>query len=101
VCFQCVTDWTLGSISEIQTLPSEIPYSERAGYEGTKSDDTFLHFENFCRSGLSHLGIKHSQDINLQGIWKEAEPFAVCQFHLFCYSNYCHFNDSKSFLYSV
>ncbi|ESW21258.1 hypothetical protein PHAVU_005G055600 [Phaseolus vulgaris] len=70
------TDWTLGSISEIQTLPSEIPYSERAGYEGTKSDDTFLHFENFCRSGLSHLGIKHSQDINLQGIWKEAEPFA-------------------------
>lgn len=78
--FQCVTDWTLGSISAIQNLPSEIPCSERAGSEGIKSDGKFLHFENFCQSGLSHLGIKHSHDINLKGIWKEAEPFAVCQF---------------------
>jgi len=67
-------------MSEIQTSPSEIPCSERAGCEWIKSDDTFLHFENFCRSGLSHLGIKQSHDINLQGIWKEAEPFAVSQF---------------------
>ncbi|CAJ1958009.1 unnamed protein product [Sphenostylis stenocarpa] len=70
------TDETLGSISETQTLPSEIPCSQRAGCEGIKSDDKFSHFENFCESGLSRLGIKHSDDINLQGIWKEAEPFA-------------------------
>ncbi|XP_027920258.1 methyltransferase-like protein 25 isoform X3 [Vigna unguiculata] len=74
--FVSKTDWTLGSISEIQNLPSEIPCSEGAGGEGIKSDDKFLHFENFCQSGLSHLGIKHSHDINLEGIWKEAEPFA-------------------------
>lgn len=67
-------------MSEIQTLPGEIPSNERAGCEVIKSDDKLSHFENFCQSGLSHLGIKHSQDINLQGIWKEAEPFAVCQF---------------------
>ncbi|KAG5000481.1 hypothetical protein AAZX31_08G171100 [Glycine max] len=70
------TDGILGSMSEIQTLPGEIPSNERAGCEVIKSDDKLSHFENFCQSGLSHLGIKHSQDINLQGIWKEAEPFA-------------------------
>ncbi|KOM42594.1 hypothetical protein LR48_Vigan05g019800 [Vigna angularis] len=70
------TDWTLGSISAIQNLPSEIRCTERAECEGIKSDSKFLHFESFCQSGLSHLGIKHSHDINLEGIWKEAEPFA-------------------------
>nr|KYP49102.1 Uncharacterized protein C12orf26 isogeny [Cajanus cajan] len=78
----------LGSASEIQTLTGEIPSNERAGCEGIKSDDKFSHFENFCHSGLSHLGIKHSNDINLQGIWKEAEPFSVCHFQfllLFCF----------------
>ncbi|XP_027342330.1 protein RRNAD1 isoform X2 [Abrus precatorius] len=70
------TEGIFGSASEIVALPSEIPSNERAGCEGIKSDDKFLHFENFCQSGLSHLGIKHSHDINLQGTWKEAEPFA-------------------------
>ncbi|XP_020233428.1 methyltransferase-like protein 25 [Cajanus cajan] len=70
------TEGILGSASEIQTLTGEIPSNERAGCEGIKSDDKFSHFENFCHSGLSHLGIKHSNDINLQGIWKEAEPFS-------------------------
>ncbi|TKY49344.1 RRNAD1 protein [Spatholobus suberectus] len=64
------------SETEWKTLPSEIPSNERVGCEGVKSDDKFSHFENFCQSGLSHLGIEHSHDINLQGIWKEAEPFA-------------------------
>ncbi|RYR50286.1 hypothetical protein Ahy_A07g036890 isoform C [Arachis hypogaea] len=61
---QCVTD-------EILAPPIEV----QAGCGGTKSRDTFLHFENFCHSGLSHLGIKLSNDVNLKGIWKEAEPF--------------------------
>ncbi|XP_061353972.1 uncharacterized protein LOC133298658 isoform X2 [Gastrolobium bilobum] len=67
------TEGISGSTSEIQALPSESNGS--AGCEGTKFDDKFSNFENFCQSGLSHLGIKCSHDINLQGIWKEAEPF--------------------------
>ncbi|KAK7272681.1 hypothetical protein RJT34_29431 [Clitoria ternatea] len=70
------TEGTLGFASEIQATPSEISSNERAGCEGIKSDGRFSHFENFCQSGLSHLGIKHSHDTNLQVIWKEAEPFA-------------------------
>ncbi|KAK7243942.1 hypothetical protein RIF29_38756 [Crotalaria pallida] len=69
-------DGIMTFVSEVQALPSEIPSRVRAGDDGTKSNKEFLLFENFCQSGLSHLGLKHSLDINLQGIWKEAEPFA-------------------------
>ncbi|KAL4293955.1 protein RRNAD1 isoform X2 [Arachis ipaensis] len=62
---------TESETDEILAPPIEV----QAGCGGTKSRDTFLHFENFCHSGLSHLGIKLSNDINLKGIWKEAEPF--------------------------
>lgn len=68
-----------GFASETQALPNEIPSKESAGCEETRIDNKFSHFENFCQSGLSHLGIEHSHDVNLEGIWKEAEPFAVCQ----------------------
>ena len=90
---QCVTDGILASPTEIQALPSEVPSNERAGCQGTKSADKSSLFENFCDSGLSHLGIKLSHDINLKGIWKEAELFSVRQFEilpLFQSSNVCH-----------
>jgi hypothetical protein len=77
---QCVTEGIFDSASETQTLSGEISSNERAECEGIKIDNKFSNFDNFCQSGLSHLGIKHSHDVNLQGIWKEAEPFAVCQF---------------------
>ncbi|KAK2423226.1 protein RRNAD1 [Trifolium repens] len=70
------TEGIFGSASETQTLSGEISSNERAECEGIKIDNKFSNFENFCQSGLSHLGIKHSHDVNLQGIWKEAEPFA-------------------------
>ncbi|KAL5079102.1 hypothetical protein RYX36_007523 [Vicia faba] len=70
------TGGTFGSASENQTLPGEISSNESAGCEGTKTDNSFENFEKFCQSGLSHLGIKRSNDVNLQSIWKEAEPFA-------------------------
>jgi len=76
---QCVAEGTFGSASETQTLSGEIS-NESAEYEGIKIDNKFSNFENFCQSGLSHLGIKHSHDVNLEGIWKEAEPFSVRQF---------------------
>lgn len=74
---QCVKAVIFGFASETQALPNEIPSKESA--EETRIDNKFSHFENFCQSGLSHLGIEHSHDVNLEGIWKEAEPFAVCQ----------------------
>ncbi|MED6199173.1 hypothetical protein PIB30_073411 [Stylosanthes scabra] len=62
---------TESETDEILAPPIEV----QAGCGGTKSSDKFLLFENFCNSGLSHLGIRLSNDINLKGIWKEAEPF--------------------------
>lgn len=79
---QRVTGGTFGSASETQTLPGEISSNESTGCEGIKIDNNFENFEKFCLSGLSHLRIEHSNDVNLQSIWKEAEPFAVCQFLL-------------------
>ncbi|CAJ2659290.1 unnamed protein product [Trifolium pratense] len=70
------TEGIFGSASETQTLSGEISSNERAECEGIKIDSKSSNFESFCQSGLSHLGIKHSHDVNLQGIWKEAEPFA-------------------------
>ncbi|CAL0326433.1 unnamed protein product [Lupinus luteus] len=64
------------SVLDIHALPSEIHSNAKAGCDGTKSDNKFLLFENFCRSGLSHIGIEQSLDINLQSIWMEAEPFS-------------------------
>jgi len=77
---QCVAEDTFGSASETQTLSGEISSNESAEYEGITIDNKFSNFENFCQSGLSHLGLKHSHDVNLQGTWKEVEPFSVCQF---------------------
>lgn len=77
---QCVTEGTFGSASDSQTLPGEISSNESSGCEGIKINNKFSNFEKFCQSGLSHLGIEHSDDVNLQCIWKEAEPFAVCRF---------------------
>lgn len=77
---QCVAEGTFGSASETQTLSGEISSNESAEYEGIQIDNKFSNFENFCQSGLSHLGLTHSHDVNLQGIWKEVEPFSVCQF---------------------
>ncbi|PNY10766.1 protein RRNAD1-like, partial [Trifolium pratense] len=70
------TEGISGSASETQTLSGEISSNERAECEGIKIDSKSSNFESFCQSGLSHLGIKNSHDVNLQGIWKEAEPFA-------------------------
>ncbi|KEH38366.1 protein RRNAD1 isoform X3 [Medicago truncatula] len=67
---------TFGSASETQTLSGEISSNESAEYEGIKIDNKFSNFENFCQSGLSHLGLKHSHDVSLQGTWKEVEPFS-------------------------
>ncbi|KAE9585071.1 putative Methyltransferase domain-containing protein [Lupinus albus] len=69
-------DGIMTPVLDIQPLPSEIPSNAKAGCDATKSDNRFLLFKNFCRSGLSHLGIEQSLDINLQSIWKEAEPFS-------------------------
>ncbi|KAF1866877.1 hypothetical protein Lal_00018263 [Lupinus albus] len=71
-----VIDGIMTPVLDIQPLPSEIPSNAKAGCDATKSDNRFLLFKNFCRSGLSHLGIEQSLDINLQSIWKEAEPFS-------------------------
>ncbi|XP_057458086.1 uncharacterized protein LOC130748860 [Lotus japonicus] len=68
-----------GNSSDIrQNFPPVVSAESETGVgcKGTKFDDKFSHFENFCQSGLSSLGIEHSHDINLQGIWKEAEQFA-------------------------
>ncbi|KAI4333356.1 hypothetical protein L6164_018182 [Bauhinia variegata] len=73
---QSETDGVFCSAKETQALPCEMPSDVRAGCEGTKSDDKYSLFEDFCESALCHLGIKPSDDINFQGIWKEAEPFA-------------------------
>ncbi|XP_073220889.1 uncharacterized protein [Cicer arietinum] len=70
------TEGTFGSASDSQTLPGEISSNESSGCEGIKINNKFSNFEKFCQSGLSHLGIEHSDDVNLQCIWKEAEPFA-------------------------
>ncbi|XP_054815979.1 uncharacterized protein LOC129315874 isoform X2 [Prosopis cineraria] len=69
------TDGILGSALEIQALPCKASYSERAGCEQTKFEDIYLFFKDFCESGLEHLGIRPSHNIDFQEIWKEAEPF--------------------------
>ncbi|XP_028760799.1 protein RRNAD1 isoform X2 [Neltuma alba] len=70
------TDGILGPALEIQALPCQASFNERARCEQTKFDDGYSLFKNFCESGLEHLGIRPSHNIDFQEIWKEAEPFA-------------------------
>ncbi|KDP37706.1 hypothetical protein JCGZ_06847 [Jatropha curcas] len=44
--------------------------------EGNASADKYLLFEKFSHSGLSRLGLKPLQEIDLHEIWEEVEPFA-------------------------
>lgn len=71
-----LTGRILGSTLEIQGLS----YNEGAGNEQTKDTDKYSLFKNFCETGLAHLGIRSSHDIDFQDAWKEAEPFSVCKF---------------------
>lgn len=56
------------------------------GCEHTGSVDKYLLFEKFCLSGLCRLDLKPLDNLNLQGIWEEVEPFAVRFSHT---TNYC------------
>ncbi|KAJ7981991.1 protein RRNAD1 isoform X1 [Quillaja saponaria] len=67
------TDAILGLPFEAKALSAEIPSNERTGCN--KSDEKYSLFGKFCQSASSHLGIKPLEDIILQEIWKEAEPF--------------------------
>lgn len=45
--------------------------------EKTTYVDKYSQFEKFSKSGLCRLGLQHLQDMDLAGIWKETESFAV------------------------
>lgn len=47
--------------------------------EGGKATyaEKYVLFEKFSQSALGRLGLHGSKEINLAGLWKKSEPFAV------------------------
>lgn len=64
------------------SLESKIHYDmESKEARSVQRPDTYVLFKKFCELGLSRLSLRHLQDIDMLEIWREAQPFTVCQFN--------------------